>query len=625
MSCDSLSSCLLRLSAATEDPAALGRVLSELRSRHVSRAGGAGLFRRRGGLVLLLELLTVPARAATLGSSRRNLELALSLLANSCTDSGSRVQVRQLGGIPALVCILQSVCVDSIWNRVTRALGNLALDPQNNVIIHESDFHTTWLCTMEDLDSHEQPETGEQRPPPPPYDPKTAITYTSLDLETFPGDKNHLYSTVKKYAVPSVSTGVGGGLCELDRLLNELNATQFNITDEIMSQFPPRDKEVTERPEERRVLSASSATLELDRLMASLSDFHKQNTVSVALQGLEACSPGTPVEGESQLSPSTNHGTVTDPGGLKSVPVLSSVGTNKPSIEALNSRRPEDVSSPQCLEPDARSDLDSMMVTLQSGLKQQGIETQTKGLCEGCQRPIAGQVVTALGHTWHPEHFVCAHCKSLIGSTNFFEKDGQPYCERDYFTLHAPRCALCDLPILQNLVTALGRTWHPEHFCCKICRKQIGEEGSSSGQCAPALGFHEKEGEPYCSDDYFRLFGAVCAGCSDPVKESYISALNGLWHPQCFVCHVCHTPFLNGSFFENDGLPLCETHYHSCRGSLCAGCDQPITGRCVTAMGRKFHPQHLSCTFCLRQLNKGTFREQDGKPYCQACFARLYG
>ncbi|XP_071987583.1 transforming growth factor beta-1-induced transcript 1 protein-like [Engystomops pustulosus] len=227
---------------------------------------------------------------------------------------------------------------------------------------------------------------------------------------------------------------------------------------------------------------------------------------------------------------------------------------------------------------------------------------------------VGGRVVTALGHTWHPEHFVCAHCKSLIGTTNFFEKDGRPYCEKDYFALFSPRCALCDLPILKNLVTALGRTWHPEHFCCKICRKPIGEEG-----------FHEKDEDPYCSYDYYRLFGTVCAGCSEPVKESYISALNGLWHPQCFVCHVCRTPFLNGSFFENDGLPLCETHYHSCRGSLCAGCDQPITGRCVTAMGRKFHPQHLNCTFCLRQLNKGTFREQEGKPYCQACFARLYG
>lgn len=138
MSCSSLSSCLSRLSAAAQDPAGLGRALSELRSRHVSRAGGAGLFRRRGGLALLLALLTDPARAAVLGTSRRNLELALSLLANSCTEAGSRAQVRQLGGIPALVCILQSVCVDSIWNRVSRALGNLALDPQNNILIHQS-------------------------------------------------------------------------------------------------------------------------------------------------------------------------------------------------------------------------------------------------------------------------------------------------------------------------------------------------------------------------------------------------------------------------------------------------------------------------------------------------------
>ncbi|XP_078065000.1 transforming growth factor beta-1-induced transcript 1 protein-like, partial [Mustelus asterias] len=32
---------------------------------------------------------------------------------------------------------------------------------------------------------------------------------------------------------------VGGGLSELDRLLQELNTAQFNITDEILAQFPP--------------------------------------------------------------------------------------------------------------------------------------------------------------------------------------------------------------------------------------------------------------------------------------------------------------------------------------------------------------------------------------------------
>ncbi|XP_077129684.1 transforming growth factor beta-1-induced transcript 1 protein isoform X1 [Ranitomeya variabilis] len=475
-------------------------------------------------------------------------------------------------------------------------------------------------CPVLLTDCHESSEMCEQRPtpPPPPYNPKIALTLTNADPEEVTADKTHLYSTVKKCSLPSVPVSVGGGICELDRLLNELNATQFNITDEIMSHFPPREKSITEIPDERRALSASSATLELDRLMASLSDFHKQNTMSLAQQQPEnsilgSSNVGSEAEEALDSAPRSNEASINTGAPDDGSSVLPSVGVMQEG-SAAQDRRPEETSPSKYAEPDGKRDLDSMLVKFQFGLKQQGIETQPKGLCESCQRPIAGQVVTALGHKWHPEHFVCAHCKSLIGTTNFFEKEGRPYCERDYFSLYAPRCALCDLPILQNLVTALGQTWHPEHFCCKICKKTIGEEG-----------FHEKDNVPYCSYDYYHLFGTVCVGCSEPVKESYISALNGLWHPQCFVCHVCHSPFVNGSFFENDGLPLCETHYHSCRGSLCAGCDQPITGRCVTAMGRKFHPQHLSCTFCLRQLNKGTFREQEGKPYCQACFARLYG
>ncbi|KAG8433379.1 hypothetical protein GDO86_017601 [Hymenochirus boettgeri] len=487
-------------------------------------------------------------------------------------------------------------------------------------------------CPVLLTDSPEKAQSGETRPPPPAYDPKTSNGNKIHNQEILQVDKDQLYSKVQKYPLASASPVLGGGLCELDRLLNELNATQFNITDEIMSQFPTRDrneqKAEAQREAERRALSASSATLELDRLMASLSDFHKQNTVPQ-----EAESPGcvkvpevSPITGatdevsgvrreEEHRSPKVLED-ASNPKGSELIPTYGHVDNRSAQInvDGIKESGGPDSKDYGATNSVPQSDLDSMLVKLQSGLKLQGIETQSKGLCESCQRPIVGQVVTALGHTWHPEHFICAHCHSLIGSTNFFEKDGRPYCEKDYFMLYAPRCALCELPIVQNMVTALGRTWHPEHFCCKTCKKQIGEEG-----------FHEKDGDQYCSDDYFHLFGAVCAGCSEAVKESYISALGGLWHPQCFVCNVCHTPFVNGSFFENDGLPLCETHYHSRRGSLCAGCDQPITGRCVTAMGKKFHPQHLSCTFCLRQLNKGTFREHDNKPYCQACYTRLYG
>lgn len=42
-------------------------------------------------------------------------------------------------------------------------------------------------------------------------------------------------------------------------------------------------------------------------------------------------------------------------------------------------------------------------------------------------------------------------------------------------------------------------------------------------------------------------------------------------------------------------------------------------------MFRKFHPEHFVCAFCLKQLNKGTFKEQNDKPYCHVCFDKLFG
>nr|XP_020863692.1 paxillin isoform X2 [Phascolarctos cinereus] len=269
--------------------------------------------------------------------------------------------------------------------------------------------------------------------------------------------------------------------------------------------------------------------------------------------------------------------------------------------------------SPPGGPPKPGSQLDSMLGSLQSDLNKLGVATVAKGVCGACKKPIAGQVVTAMGKTWHPEHFVCTHCQEEIGSRNFFERDGQPYCEKDYHNLFSPRCFYCNGPILDKVVTALDRTWHPEHFFCAQCGAFFGPEG-----------FHEKDGKAYCRKDYFDMFAPKCGGCARAILENYISALNTLWHPECFVCRECFTPFINGSFFEHDGQPYCEVHYHERRGSLCSGCQKPITGRCITAMAKKFHPEHFVCAFCLKQLNKGTFKEQNDKPYCQNCFLKLF-
>ncbi|XP_056313273.1 paxillin a isoform X1 [Danio aesculapii] len=292
--------------------------------------------------------------------------------------------------------------------------------------------------------------------------------------------------------------------------------------------------------------------------------------------------------------------------------VLASVGCQTEYEPLFPPIMAQGKSSPTSV-PKQGNKLDNMLGSLQSDLNRLGVQTVAKGVCGACKKPIAGQVVTAMGRTWHPEHFVCTQCQEEIGSRNFFERDGQPYCEKDYHSLFSPRCYYCSGPILDKVVTALDKTWHPEHFFCAQCGSFFGPEG-----------FHEKEGKAYCRKDYFDMFAPKCGGCARAILENYISALNSLWHPECFVCRECFTPFVNGSFFEHEGQPYCEAHYHERRGSLCSGCQKPITGRCITAMGKKFHPEHFVCAFCLKQLNKGTFKEQNDKPYCQGCFIKLF-
>lgn len=87
----------------------------------------------------------------------------------------------------------------------------------------------------------------------------------------------------------------------------------------------------------------------------------------------------------------------------------------------------------------------------------------------------------------------------------------------------------------------------------------------------------------------------------------------------------CGVAFNATSFYEYQNMPYCELHYHLKRGSLCNSCSQPINGRCITALNKKYHPEHFNCSFCLQTLNKGTFKTcPNEKPYCHQCFQKLF-
>lgn len=54
----------------------------------------------------------------------------------------------------------------------------------------------------------------------------------------------------------------------------------------------------------------------------------------------------------------------------------------------------------------------------------------------------------ALGKSWHPEEFNCAHCKTSMAYIGFVEEKGALYCEVCYEKFFAPECAKCQRKIL---------------------------------------------------------------------------------------------------------------------------------------------------------------------------------
>ncbi|KAG7204070.1 hypothetical protein KM043_001922 [Ampulex compressa] len=295
--------------------------------------------------------------------------------------------------------------------------------------------------------------------------------------------------------------------------------------------------------------TASNATKELDDLMASLSEFK----LSASLQA-------RPWQSTSLINSSSHqHQTVTDSPYAKPNKATKSSQSPLPAegtqtrihiteTHTTHQYQPQhgENHSAQPATQIKQNQLDSMLGNLQADMSRQGINTTQKGCCSACEKPIVGQVITALGKTWHPEHFTCTHCNQELGTRNFFEREGHPYCEPDYHNLFSPRCAYCNGPILDKCVTALEKTWHTEHFFCAQCGKQFGEEG-----------FHERDGKPYCREDYFDMFAPKCGGCNRAIMENYISALNSQWHPDCFVCRDCKKPVSGKSFYAMEGKPVC--------------------------------------------------------------------
>ncbi|XP_068191016.1 PDZ and LIM domain protein 5b isoform X2 [Antennarius striatus] len=175
-------------------------------------------------------------------------------------------------------------------------------------------------------------------------------------------------------------------------------------------------------------------------------------------------------------------------------------------------------------------------------------------ICNKCNNVIRGPFLVAMGMSWHPEEFTCDHCHSSLADHGFVEERGQVHCENCYEQFFAPTCARCQQKVLGEVMNALKQTWHVSCFVCVACQQPI--KGNM---------FHMEDGQPYCEQDYYRMFGTNCHGCDYPIEagDKFLEALGVTWHDTCFVCAVCSTNLEGQPFFSKKDKALCKKHAHS--------------------------------------------------------------
>lgn len=170
--------------------------------------------------------------------------------------------------------------------------------------------------------------------------------------------------------------------------------------------------------------------------------------------------------------------------------------------------------------------------------------------CSKCQQTIENKYIKYRGESYHPYHFQCTNCGTTLDE-NTRDVHGSLYCVSCYNKLDLPVCAACRRMIDDRVISALGKQWHVEHFCCARC-----------GQAFHGNKHFENKGLAYCENDYHLLFGSTCYICNQKLIEGAYTACNKKFCPEHFTCSICETKMNEKTkFFDIDATPVCKHCY----------------------------------------------------------------